>query len=104
MATLLSALPVYWRKPQSPPVHFFAEFVGILLHRLADQTITPASLYVGYDLLPNAFIIKDETLVFCIVKNHQARPASIPTYLYDFTCFRLRLAGGYQQYLRWGGF
>jgi len=26
------------------------------------------------------------------------------TYLYDFTCFRPRLAGGYQQYLRWGGF
>src|SRR5229473_4422162 len=62
----------------------------------------PASLYVGNDLLPNAFIIKDETLVFCIIKIHQARPASIPTYLYEFTCFRPRWAGGYQQYLRWG--
>jgi hypothetical protein len=31
-AILLSALPIDWRKPQSPPVHFFAKSVGILLH------------------------------------------------------------------------
>jgi hypothetical protein len=30
--TALSALPIDWRKPQSPPVHFFAKSVGILLH------------------------------------------------------------------------
>jgi len=75
---LLSALPIYGRKPQPSPVHFFAEPVGILLDRVADQTITPASPYVGNNLLPNAFIIDDEILVFCIIKIHQARPIFNP--------------------------
>jgi hypothetical protein len=32
-------------------------------------------------LLPNAFIKNDEILVFFIIKIHQARPVSTPTYL-----------------------
>jgi hypothetical protein len=71
-----------------------------LLDRVADQTIPPASPYVGNNLLPNAFIKNDEILVFCIIKSHQARPVSTPTYPCEFTCFRPRWVVGYQQYLR----
>jgi hypothetical protein len=78
---LLSAAPIYGRKAQPSPIHFFAEPVGILLDRVADQTIPPASPYVSNNLLPNAFIKNDEILVFCIIKIHQARPVSTPTYL-----------------------
>jgi hypothetical protein len=73
-----SLAPIYGRKAQPSPVHFFAEPVGILLDRVADQTITPANPYVSNNLLPNAFIKNDEILVFCINKSHQARPGFNP--------------------------
>ena len=60
---LLSALPVDWRKPQSPPVHFFAKSVGILLHWLADKSIAPARLNIRVDLPPNVFIEYQKTFV-----------------------------------------
>src|SRR6266481_38631 len=85
---LLSAAPIYGRKAQPSPVHFFAEPVGIWLDRVADQTIPPASPYVSNNLLPNAFIKNDEILVFCIIKIHQARPVFNPCVSYEFTCFR----------------
>jgi hypothetical protein len=39
-----SAVPINRRKPQSPPLHFIAKFVGVLLHAVTRKAIFATKL------------------------------------------------------------
>jgi hypothetical protein len=43
----LSAMPINRRELQSPPLHFIAKFVGVLLHAVARKAKLAAELVVG---------------------------------------------------------
>jgi hypothetical protein len=56
--------PIYRREWQSSSFHFFAEFVGILLHTVARKAITTARLPIQLDLPPNIIVERQKSLVF----------------------------------------
>jgi hypothetical protein len=61
-----SALPIYRRESQSSPVHFFAEFVGVLLHAFANKPVSTAQLHIQMDLMSDIFIERQQALILCL--------------------------------------
>jgi hypothetical protein len=63
---MLSALPIYRRKSQLSPVHFFAEFVGVLLHAITNKPMSTAQLHIQMDLLSDIFIERQKALILTL--------------------------------------
>src|SRR5450631_760776 len=60
----LSAVPINRRKPQSPPFHFIAKCVGVLLHAVTRKAIFATELAVDLDLIADAFVKTQKCFVF----------------------------------------
>jgi hypothetical protein len=63
-------VPIYWRELHPPPIHFFPQPVRVLLHRLSNETMSPARSHIGFDLLPDVFIKNGQAFVFRLYKIH----------------------------------
>jgi hypothetical protein len=60
---MLSALPIYRREVQSPPIHFLAKFVGVLLHAFTDKPVSTAQLHIQMNLLSDIFIKRQKAFI-----------------------------------------
>jgi hypothetical protein len=64
------SFPIYRCEPQSSPIHFFAQFVGVLLHALANEPVSTAQLRIQMDLPPDIFIERQKALILGLGEIH----------------------------------
>jgi hypothetical protein len=56
-------IPVYRCESQSSPIHFFAQFVGVFFHAIADKPVLTVQLHIQVDLMSDIFIERQQALV-----------------------------------------
>jgi hypothetical protein len=73
---MLSALPIYRREVQSPPIHFLAKFVGVLLHAFTDKPVSTAQLHIQMNLLSDIFIKRQKAFIPTLWEIHFHAPTT----------------------------
>jgi hypothetical protein len=58
--------PINRRKSQPPPVHFVAQFVGVLFHAFTDKPVSTARLHIEMDLPSDIFVERQKALILCL--------------------------------------
>jgi hypothetical protein len=48
---------------QPPPIHLFAQFVGVFFHAIADKPVLAAQLHIQMDLMSDIFIKRQQALI-----------------------------------------